>query len=98
MIYSGVGSELARISGSAAVPQSLQSFVDPCTHGASNVPARKIYIACREDMVTPFGLQERMARDCGAELVRLTTGHSPFLLASETSKIAEVIIEAANRK
>ncbi|KAJ1324117.1 alpha/beta fold hydrolase [Microdochium nivale] len=63
--------------------------------GAADIAVPKIYIVCTLDEAIKPELQRGMARSCGASMVEIDAGHSPFIVPRHVEKMVEVITAAA---
>ncbi|KAL3443001.1 Alpha/beta hydrolase fold-1 [Aspergillus insuetus] len=74
--------------------QTRKSFTDFPQHIESEIQCRKTYILCEEDQGVPPAFQEHMAGLGGYEVVRVKSGHSPFLsIPGEIVRIVEGVVE-----
>ncbi|KAJ1330814.1 alpha/beta fold hydrolase [Microdochium nivale] len=61
---------------------------------AADIAVPKTYIVCTLDEAINPELQRGMARSCGASIVEIDAGHSPFIVPRHVEKIVEVITAA----
>ncbi|MGR3320817.1 MAG: alpha/beta fold hydrolase [Pseudooceanicola sp.] len=84
MLYNGVAPDVADWAIEQLCPEPAAPHREAISLGANFAGVRKSYIRCTQDHVIPSIDQERMARDGGATLLDIETGHSPFLSEPET--------------
>jgi hypothetical protein len=73
--------------------QTRKSFTDFPQHIESEIQCLKTYILCKEDQAAPPAFQEHMAGVGGYEVVRVKSGHSPFLsIPGEIVTIVEGVV------
>ncbi len=87
VFYNGVSPELTRRSVAKLSLHSRAAAEQPLTNAAwKTVPST--YIICERDRSIPVSAQEAMAQRAG-EVLRLDSGHSPFL--SQPERLAEML-------
>ncbi|KAL2816253.1 Alpha/beta hydrolase fold-1 [Aspergillus granulosus] len=69
--------------------QTRRSFTEFPRVVESQIRCRKVYVLCEEDMAVAPAWQEGMARTGGYEVVRVKSGHAPFVQC--TDKVIEII-------
>jgi hypothetical protein len=73
------------------VPQSIKSFIEPCTHAAQEIMAPMAFLGCQGDLILPFEAQRAMASAAGARFIEVGSGHSPFLDGDRISSIVDTV-------
>ncbi|KAL2850239.1 Alpha/beta hydrolase fold-1 [Aspergillus pseudoustus] len=76
-----------------ALKQTRKSFTDFPQYIESEIQCAKTYILCEEDQAVPPAFQEHMAGVGGYELVKVNSGHAPFLqIPEEIVRIIEGVV------
>ena len=96
-LYHDVDPMRAEMCASCLMHQSLASLQLPVTYSATEIQLPKIYIACEKDRCFPYDKQLLMAEKAGIELVKIPTGHSPFLIDSGIDEIMKVLADLDGR-
>lgn len=80
------------------VHQSKASLEIPVHFTAADVTASKTYIVCLEDQGLPAQLQESLAEATGCRVVKIKSGHFPFLESDEKAQeVIDVIVDVAGK-
>ncbi|KAL7627514.1 hypothetical protein AAE478_001707 [Parahypoxylon ruwenzoriense] len=80
------------------VHQSKASLEAPVQYAAAEVSVPKTYIVCTEDPSLPAALQENLARASGCEIVRVESGHFPFLESdAKANEVVDIIVDVAGK-
>ncbi|KAM0274932.1 hypothetical protein ACHAQH_007741 [Verticillium albo-atrum] len=102
--YVGAGEDLAAaiLAGASTdeprpvlLKQSRASFETQAQFVAADVKVPKIYVLCENDGAVPPEAQLAMAQAAGAEVVRLTSGHSPYLNPRTVRELVQIIDKVA---
>ncbi|KAK5990601.1 putative hydrolase R7-like protein [Cladobotryum mycophilum] len=91
IFYNDVDKPLAEICSFTLVRQSLASVKQGVHHVASEIKARKIFVACSQAQNNPLETQLAMAKMAGAEVEILDSSHSPFLVGSQIPELLRII-------
>ncbi|KAL2856743.1 Alpha/beta hydrolase fold-1 [Aspergillus pseudodeflectus] len=76
-----------------ALKQTRKSMTDFPEYIESEIQCPKTYILCEEDQAVPPAFQEHMAGVGGYKVVRVKSGHSPFLsIPGEIVRIVEDVV------
>ncbi|KAI1776881.1 alpha/beta-hydrolase [Hypoxylon cercidicola] len=80
------------------VHQSKASIEAPVQFTAADVTASKTYIVCLEDQSLPAALQESFAQMTGCRVIKIKSGHFPFLESEEKAKeVIDIIVDVAEK-
>ncbi|KAL2809148.1 Alpha/beta hydrolase fold-1 [Aspergillus granulosus] len=80
-----------------ALKQTRKSFTDFPQYIESEIQCAKTYILCEEDQAVPPAFQEYMASVGGYDVVRVKSGHAPFLsIPEEIVRIVEEVVRKVN--
>ncbi|KAI5868497.1 alpha/beta-hydrolase [Durotheca rogersii] len=80
------------------VHQSKASIEAPVQFAAPDVTVPKTYIVCTQDPSLPAALQESMAEAAGCQVVRVESGHFPFLESDATAReVVDAIVNVAGK-
>ncbi|XXG98527.1 hypothetical protein Hte_004851 [Hypoxylon texense] len=80
------------------VHQSKASLEAPVHFTAADVTASKTYIVCLDDQGLPAQLQESFAQMTGCRVVKIQSGHFPFLESTEKAQeVIDVIVDVAGK-
>ncbi|KAI1769480.1 alpha/beta-hydrolase [Hypoxylon sp. FL1150] len=80
------------------VHQSKASLEASVQFTAADVTASKTYIVCLEDQGLPAALQESFAEMTGCRVVKIKSGHFPFLESEEKAKeVIDIIVEVTEK-
>lgn len=80
------------------VHQSKASLEAPVQFTAADVTASKTYIVCLEDQGLPAALQENFAQMTGCRVIKIKSGHFPFLESEEKAKeVIDIIVDVAEK-
>lgn len=93
VLYNGVSDADADWALTMICPEPGAPHREAIRLGADFAGVPKTFVRCTEDRVIPSNDQARMAREGGAALHDIATGHSPFL--STPARLAALIADAA---
>ncbi|KAL3456746.1 Alpha/beta hydrolase fold-1 [Aspergillus heterothallicus] len=95
LFFSGLPqSEIDAEWATLPLKQTRKSFTDFPSHIESEIQCPKTYILCEEDQAVPPTFQDHMAGVGGYEVVRVKSGHAPFLsIPEEIVRIIQGVVE-----
>jgi pimeloyl-ACP methyl ester carboxylesterase len=97
VFYSDVPKEEADTAyANCAKHQSVKTFTTFPNYVESEIQCPKTYVLCEADQAIPAAWQEQMAQTGGYEVVRITSGHSPFI--TKPDEVVAIIEKRAEAK
>ncbi len=98
VIFNDLPAERAELYTKKATHSSTVAFTTPSTFEPWSNSMPCAYILCTEDNALPYSIQQQMSGQIRPEPVTwsLKAGHCPFI--SIPDQLAEVVIQAAQRK
>ncbi len=90
-MYHDVDPLIASLAAGALVKQSAATFTGISEYSFADAKVPQTYVICENDKSVHPDIQEGMAELSGSKVVRLPSGHSPFLKGKETESLLNII-------